>query len=153
MADLKKITEVPEVEALKGTEKVLLNVDGSARQAKVELIKPKEEWDLDIVINKTWNTENDYINEPVFTVNENYSYESFVAKVNAGEIPKVKIKTDIAISPTQHMVELIQNPVVAVIDSGIGHPFEGYSCTWYGNTNISPEGLILTPDGFEFIVM
>lgn len=51
MANLKDISTVPELTALEGTEKVLLNVDGSAKQARVDLIKPAEEWDLDATIN------------------------------------------------------------------------------------------------------
>ena len=41
MANLKNITEVPEVESLSGSEKVLLNVNGGAKQVNVGLIKPK----------------------------------------------------------------------------------------------------------------
>lgn len=41
MANLKDISTVPELKSLEGTEKVLLNVDGSARQVQVDLIKPK----------------------------------------------------------------------------------------------------------------
>lgn len=40
MANLKPITEVQEVTQLNGTEKVLLNVDGEAKQANINLITP-----------------------------------------------------------------------------------------------------------------
>ena len=50
MANLKDINEVPVLDTLEGTEKVLLNVDGEAKQAEVGLIKPKCSGVYDLVI-------------------------------------------------------------------------------------------------------
>lgn len=58
MANLKDISTVPELKSLEGTEKVLLNVDGSARQVQVDLIKPKEEWDIEADFKWCFNKEN-----------------------------------------------------------------------------------------------
>ena len=54
--------------------------------------KPVEEWDLDLTCDITWNTETGAANDPVFTAAEGYSYDAFVAKVEAGDIPKVKFR-------------------------------------------------------------
>lgn len=62
MANLKNITDVPEVESLSGSEKVLLNVDGGARQARIDLIKPVEEWDIDAVFIMRLNKESGDMN-------------------------------------------------------------------------------------------
>lgn len=53
---------------------------------------PTEEWDLDLTCDITWNTETSTENEPVFTAAEGYSYDAFVAKVESGDIPKIKFR-------------------------------------------------------------
>lgn len=54
--------------------------------------KPVEEWDLDLTCDITWNADTGAQNEPVFTAAEGYSYDAFVAKVESGDIPKVKFR-------------------------------------------------------------
>lgn len=54
--------------------------------------KPVEEWDLDLTCDITWNAETSTENEPVFTAAEGYSYDAFVAKVESGDIPKIKFR-------------------------------------------------------------
>lgn len=145
MANLKDISTVPELEALVGTEKVLLNVDGSARQARVDLIKPKEEWDLDITIDVTWNTENSAQNEPVFTVNEGYSYESFAAKFESGEIPKVKYQWNFAMSEQKSFISRGKDTEVGkFLQDGV---VQGYMFSiWFAFQAMSIPCLLL-PDG------
>ena len=64
MANLKDVRTVPELESLTGEEKVLVNVDGSVAQARVDLIKPKTgkelmyEWSFDADDNVHFITEN-----------------------------------------------------------------------------------------------
>ena len=69
MANLRDITQVPELEALDGSEKVLLNVDGAAKQARVDLLKPKKElvyeWNFSI---------DDEVGEVFENVNEDLSW-------------------------------------------------------------------------------
>lgn len=60
--------------------------------------KPVEEWDLDLVCDVTWNAETSAPNAPVFTAAEGYSYETFVSKIEAGDIPKVKFRMNNAVA-------------------------------------------------------
>ena len=92
MANLKDISTVPELNALEGTEKVLLNVDGSAKQARVDLIKPAEEWDLDIEVAVTMDTENSELGFD-YTVNKINTYANIKNKIFNGELPKCKSKS------------------------------------------------------------
>lgn len=91
MANLKDINSVSELTEITGTEKVLLNVDGEAKQATVNLIKPAEEWDLDIDVVGTWDAENEAENV-TYTMNSINTYENIKNKVLNGEPVKCKIK-------------------------------------------------------------
>lgn len=117
MANLKNITELPVAESAEGLN-LIVNDNGAAKQIAASAVdaqadwavtdenspafiknKPVEEWDLDIRVESTWNTETDASNDPVFTANEGYSYEAFIAKIESGDVPKVKMVTSIATSP------------------------------------------------------
>lgn len=91
MANLKNITEVPEVEELSGAEKVLLNVDGSAKQARVDLIKPKEEWDIDITLTTNYSADEDssVFEMPIIDAG---SFDNVKTKILNGEIPRCRVK-------------------------------------------------------------
>lgn len=71
MANLKDISTVPELKSLEGTEKVLLNVDGSARQVQVDLIKPKTTREL--VYEWNFSAEDDVI-DLVENISEDISW-------------------------------------------------------------------------------
>lgn len=109
MANIKNITELPLAESAEGLN-LIVNDGGSAKQIAASEVgaqadwaetnenspafiknKPVEEWDLDLTVDITWNAETSDFNAPVFTAAEGYSYDTFVAKVEAGEIPKVKL--------------------------------------------------------------
>ena len=66
MANLKDVRTVPELESLTGEEKVLVNVDGSVAQARVDLIKPKTGKELMY----EWNFSAD---DDVYYIEENVS--------------------------------------------------------------------------------
>ena len=107
--------------------------------------KPVEELDLDLKIDITWNTETSEPNDPVITANDGYSYEAFVAKIESGEIPKVKIVVNFARDETQSIVEFVNNPVITKpIQNGVV-----MACTalWFGAINLSAELVVLMPDG------
>ena len=119
MANLKNITELPVAESADGLN-LIVNDNGSAKQiaasavgaqadwsvndeTDVAFIKNKpsiptklsdleEEWDLDLTCDITWNTETSAVNDPVFTAAEGYSYNAFIAKIESGDIPKVKFR-------------------------------------------------------------
>ena len=106
MANLKDIREVPELESLSGTEKVLVNVDGEAKQAPVSLIKPKVtkelmyEWnfsaeDLVLIIEENVTEDISWLANP----SENEEYEIVISSYgrywdeenNAIAIPEIVI--------------------------------------------------------------
>ena len=163
MANLKNITDLPVAESAEGLN-LIVNDNGAAKQIAASAVgaqadwtetdetspafiknKPVEEWDLDLKIDITWNTETSEPNDPVFTANDGYSFEAFVAKFDTGEIPKVKIAVNAAVSETQTMIEFVNNPVITKpIQNG-----EVMACTalWFGAINLSAELVVLMPDG------
>ena len=160
MANLKNITDLPVAESAEGLN-LIVNDNGSAKQIAASAVgaqadwavtdesspafiknKPVEEWDLDIDIVITWNTETSSLNDPVFTVNEEYSYENFIMKFNAGETLKIKIKFDGMVDAEQRVIEMINHPTI------MGDPSQPmYGCFWISSTNFNPTLLILMPDG------
>jgi hypothetical protein len=162
MANLKNITDLPVAESAEGLN-LIVNDNGAAKQIAAGAVgaqadwtetdetspafiknKPVEEWDLDLKIDITWNTETSEQNDPVFTANEGYSFETFVAKIEAGEIPKVKIVVNAAFSETQTIVEFVNQPVISKITEGENIH---YLISWFGTINIGPEIVTLIPDG------
>lgn len=116
MANLKNITDLPVVESAEGVN-LIVNDNGAAKQIAASAVgaqadwaetdasnpafiknKPVEEWDLDLVCDVTWNAETSAPNAPVFTAAEGYSYEAFVSKIEAGDIPKVKFRMNNAVA-------------------------------------------------------
>jgi hypothetical protein len=89
MANLKDIREVPLVDSLTGDEKVLLNVDGKARQVRVDQIKPKEEYDLDITVRFYFDEQADDTATD-FVIHHMSSFETIRDKILNGIVPKVK---------------------------------------------------------------
>lgn len=166
MANLKNITDVPMAESAEGLN-LIVNDNGAAKQIAASAVgaqadwaetnessaafiknKPVEEWDLDLKIDITWNSETSEPNEPVFTANDGYSYDAFVAKIEAGDIPNVRIKTDIMTDETIHICEYVKQPVTMYNSD---EPM--YVVMWFGCVKLSPEVVALTPDGFVFNVM
>ena len=145
MANLKNITELPVAESAEGLN-LIVNDNGAAKQIAASAVgaqadwaeidenspafvknKPVEEWDLDIKVESTWNAEDGAPNDPVFTANEGYSYEAFVAKLESGDVPKVKIIASVAINEgpriklwtnTADITELQEGMYVAYIGMG-----------------------------------
>lgn len=70
MANLKDISTVPELKSLEGTEKVLLNVDGSARQVSAKLMKNATR---ELVYEWNFSAEDDVI-ELVENISEDISW-------------------------------------------------------------------------------
>lgn len=110
MANLKNITELPVAESADGLN-LIVNDNGTAKQMPASAVsvqadwaetnesnaafiknKPVEEWDLDLTVDITWNAETSTENEPIFTAAEGYSYDAFAAKVESGDIPKIKFR-------------------------------------------------------------
>ena len=89
MANLKDIREVPLVDSLTGDEKVLLNVDGKARQVRVDQIKPIEEYDLDITVRLYYDEQGDWTGDD-FVIHHMSSFETIRDKILNGIVPKVK---------------------------------------------------------------
>lgn len=78
MTNLKDIREVPELESLSGTEKVLVNANGEAKQASVSLIKQptKElmyEWNFSVE-DDVWSIDEN-INDDIFWLTNPSEYE------------------------------------------------------------------------------
>ena len=162
MANLKNITDLPVAESAEGLN-LIVNDNGAAKQIAASAVgaqadwtetdetspafiknKPVEEWDLDLKIDITWNTETSEPNDPIFTANEGYSFEAFSAKVESGEIPKVKIVVNAAINETQSIVEFVNKPVIT---KGFEDESVYYTVSWFGLINMSPEMVALIPDG------
>lgn len=125
MANLKNITELPVTESAEGLN-LIVNDNGAAKQIAASEVgaqadwaemdetspafvknKPVEEWDLDLVCDIPWDAESSAEGKPVFTAAEGYSYDAFVAKIEAGEIPKVKFRLNQAVSDNMmiHMMD------------------------------------------------
>ena len=162
MANLKNITDLPVAESAEGLN-LIVNDNGAAKQIAAGAVgaqadwtetdetspafiknKPVEELDLDLKIDITWNTETSEPNDPVFTANDGYSFEAFVAKFEAGKIPNVKIVVNAAVSETQTMIEFVNKPVILKIAEGENIH---YVIHWFGSINIGPEMVDLIPDG------
>lgn len=162
MANLKNITDLPVAESAEGLN-LIVNDNGAAKQIAASAVgaqadwtetdetspafiknKPVEEWDLDLKIDITWNTETSEPNDPVITANDGYSYEAFVAKIEAGEIPNVKIVVNFTRDETQSIVEFVNKPVIT---KGFEDESVYYIVSWFGSINMSPEMVALIPDG------
>lgn len=162
MANLKNITDLPVAESAEGLN-LIVNDNGAAKQIAASAVgaqadwtetdetspafiknKPVEELDLDLKIDITWNTETSEPNDPVFTANDGYSFEAFVAKFDTGEIPKVKIAVNAAVGETQSIVEFVNNPVISKFAEGENIL---YIISWFSTIDIGPEMVRLIPDG------
>lgn len=138
MANLKNITDLPVAESAEGLN-LIVNDNGSAKQIAASAVgaqadwavtdenspafiknKPVEEWDLDLSMNITWNTETNSPNDPVFTAAEGYSYETFVAKIEAGNIPKVRFRGSQAIGDGVAMLAMADHCSIG-LDPEIGY--------------------------------
>lgn len=163
MANLKNITDLPVAESAEGLN-LIVNDNGAAKQIAASAVgaqadwtetdetspafiknKPVEELDLDLKIDITWNTETSEPNDPVITANDGYSYEAFVAKIEAGEIPNIKIVVNAAVSETQTIVEFVNQPVIS---KGVTNG-EVMACmvSWCGTIHMNAELVVLIPDG------
>jgi len=159
MANLKNITEVPMVESAEGLN-LIVNDNGAAKQIAASAVgaqadwaetdasnpafiknKPVEEWDLDLTCDITWNTEASAQNDPVFTVAEGYSYETFIAKVDSSNIPKVKFRMNLAISANE--VVFIMNRYCNIMRQDGAMSTYGIFAFMGGNAML----VILNPDG------
>lgn len=118
MANLKNITEVPVLESLDGTEKVLLNAGGSAKQANINLIKPAEEWDLDLNITTAQSEDGEfnYDENTVFVTNDTYSFDSFVTKFHSGEQLKTRVCWNFSFNDGQSSKTFVTHMVQNYID-------------------------------------
>lgn len=56
---------------------------------------PAEEWDLDLTVDMPWNEETSEPDMPIFTAAAGYSYNAFIAKIEAGESPKIRCKLNV----------------------------------------------------------
>lgn len=163
MANLKNITELPVAESAEGLN-LIVNDNGAAKQIAASAVgaqadwaetdenspafvknKPVEEWDLDIKVEVTWNTEAGAPNDPVFTSNEGYSYEAFATKIESGDVPKVKMTASIA-TDEGNVFNLWTR--AADIAGGPGGTYMVYI------EGPSLVGVVLLPDGtFDFMMM
>lgn len=129
MSNLKSITDLPLATSPEGLN-LIVNDGGAAKQIAASAVgaqadwaetnenspsfiknKPVEEWDLDLTITITWNTETSAANDPVINAAEGYSYDAFTAKINTGEIPNVRIRTSVATTATNTITELVKPTV------------------------------------------
>lgn len=158
MANLKNITELPLAESADGLN-LIVNDNGAAKQIAAHEVgaqadwaemdenspafiknKPVEEWDLDLTVDVPWDTEASAQGEPVFTAAEGYSYDAFVAKIEAGEVPNVRIIWDIATSETQVDRMCAVHPTIGHIDGA-------NLCVLTMFAVEGPVNIIMSPDG------
>ena len=158
MANLKNITELPLAESADGLN-LIVNDNGAAKQIAAHEVgaqadwaemdenspafiknKPVEEWDLDLTVDVPWDAEASAQGEPVFTAAEGYSYDAFVAKIEAGEVPNVRIIWDIATSETQVNRMCAVHPAIA-------YPVEGGPCILSMFLVEGPVNILMLPDG------
>lgn len=88
MANLKDISTVPELTALEGTEKLLLNVDGSAKQASVNLVEALRDVSTLPVLESSDGTEKVLVN--VGGVEKQVSAEVIAPKRDINALPEVE---------------------------------------------------------------
>lgn len=88
MANLKDISTVPELTALEGTEKLLLNVDGSAKQAAVSLVETLRDVSTLPVLESSDGTEKVLVN--VGGVEKQVSAEVIAPKRDVNALPEVE---------------------------------------------------------------
>lgn len=158
MANLKNITELPLAESADGLN-LIVNDNGAAKQIAAGAVgaqadwaetdetspafvknKPVEEWDLDLTVDTPWDAEASAQGEPVFTAAEGYSYDAFVAKIEAGEVPNVRIIWDVAISETRVDRTRAVHPVIGHIDGD-------NLCVLTMFVVQGPINIIMLPDG------
>ena len=158
MANLKNITELPVAESAEGLN-LIVNDNGAAKQIAAHEVgaqadwaetdetspafvknKPVEEWDLDLTVDTPWDAEASAQGEPVFTAAEGYSYDAFVAKIEAGEVPNVRIILDIATSETQVYKMCAVHPVIGHIDGA-------NLCVLTMFVGQGPINITMSPDG------
>lgn len=163
MANLKNITELPLAESAEGLN-LIVNDNGAAKQIAASAVgaqadwaetdesspafiknKPVEEWDLDIKVEGTWNTEAGATNDPVFTSNEGYSYEAFVAKIESGDVPKVKMVVSIAMDEEYVLKLWTRTADITEVEEGIYAASVGMGQTLLG--------VVLLPDGTFDLIM
>lgn len=163
MANLKNITELPVAESAEGLN-LIVNDNGAAKQIAASAVgaqadwaetdesspafiknKPVEEWDLDIKVEGTWNTENGAPNDPVFTSNEGYSYEAFVAKIESGDVPKVKMVASMAMSEEYVFKLWTRAADITEMEEGIYLAYVGMGQNLFG--------VVLLPDGTFDLIM
>ena len=160
MANLKNITELPLAESADGLN-LIVNDNGAAKQIAAHEVgaqadwaemdenspafiknKPVEEWDLDLVCDIPWDAESSSEGEPVFTAAEGYSYDAFVAKIEAGEIPKVKFRLNQAVSADMmiHTMDRYCNLIAQMGTAGTMYAIFIFSVD-------GPLGVVLNSDG------
>jgi hypothetical protein len=121
MANLKDINTVPELEALEGTEKVILNVEGSAKQASVNLIKPAVEWDIDM--NIVIECDEDGNQTPTYTMNTINTYENIKNKILNGEVVNCKgVVKEQSYFDRPFAVEVVNRMYVTYYPAEVDHP-------------------------------
>ena len=146
MANLKNITELPVAESADGLN-LIVNDNGFAKQIAASAVgaqadwtetdetsasfiknKPsiptklsdlEEEWDLDLTCDITWNTETSAVNDPVFTAAEGYSYNAFIAKIESGDIPKVKFRMNLATAPDKTTTIMDRHCNIMILPDGM----------------------------------
>ena len=158
MANLKNITELPLAESADGLN-LIVNDNGAAKQIAAHEVgaqadwaetdenspafvknKPVEEWDLDLTVDVPWDAEASAQGTPVFTAAEGYSFEAFVAKIEAGEVPNVRIICDVERSETEVDRMCAVHPVIM-------YAGEGGPCVLSMFAVEGPINIIMLPDG------